>query len=100
MPNRVVEVVTFKLAKGVQDEDFLAASKAITTFAQKQKGFVSRRLSMAEDGTWMDHVEWETMEAAEAAQKAFPKEVSLAPVVAMIDVEDMMMSHHALMDAA
>ena len=28
-------------------------------------GFVSRRLSMAEDGTWMDHVHWSSMEAAQ-----------------------------------
>ena len=100
MPNRVIEVVTFKLADGIQDSDFLAASKAITTFAQKQDGFIGRRLSVAEDGTWMDHVEWETMEAAQAAMEAFPKDENLAPVVAMIDAEAMTMSHHALMDAS
>ena len=98
MQNRVIEIVTFKLAKDVKDEDFLGASKAITAFARKQDGFVSRRLSTSGDGIWMDHVEWETMEAAQAAQEAFPKDENLAPIMAMIDQEALVMSHHALMD--
>ena len=98
MPNHVIEIVTFKLADGISPEAFVAASGAVTAFARSQAGFVSRRLSMAEDGTWMDHVHWSSMEAAQAAQTAFPAQESLAPFMAMINPEGMTMTHHALMD--
>ena len=100
MPNRVLEIVTFKLAKGVKDEAFIEASKAFTVFGQKQKGFLGRRLSVTDDGVWMDNVEWETMEDAQAALEAFPRDDTLGPVMAMIDQEAVTMSHHALMDAS
>ena len=99
MRNHVMEIVTFRLAKGISEEQFAGASGAFTAFGRKQKGFVARRLSLAEDGTWTDNVEWESMEDAQAAMAAFPQDKSLAPVMAMIDAESVNMSHQALMDA-
>lgn len=55
---------------------------------------------MAKDGTWMDYVKSETTQAAEGAQQAFPKDVSLASIFAMIATDAMTLTQCSLMDAA
>ncbi len=93
MSNQVAEIVTFKLAKGVNDQDFAKAGEAATTFMSARKGFVSRKLSRGKDGTYTDYVIWSSLADAEAAMKASMTEASLAPFMQSIDPQSMKLDH-------
>jgi hypothetical protein len=56
MTKHTIETVTFKLNKGVTREAFIEAAQAISVFASKRDGFVSRRLSCNDDGLWIVHI--------------------------------------------
>ncbi|MEM8863091.1 MAG: hypothetical protein AAGD96_32675, partial [Chloroflexota bacterium] len=67
MSNQVLEVVVFKLAEGVSDEAFLQAAQGIEAWLETKPGFISRRLSNDGQGSWLDLVEWKSMEEAQTA---------------------------------
>lgn len=67
MSKHVIETVLFKLEEGVSKEDFIKHAETMRPFVEGQKGFVHRRLSCTEDGTWIEHIEWESMEDAKSA---------------------------------
>lgn len=96
MKNHVIEVVSFKLAKGVSDDDFLATQPSLKKFLDTCEGFINRRLSISEDGLWLDHVEWASMEAAKAAAEDFTQQESLKPLMQAIDMPSVSMHHNLL----
>jgi len=56
--------ISYKLVEGASVPDFLLASeKCHNEVLSKQKGFISWKV-LAEGDTWVDLVEWETMEDA------------------------------------
>lgn len=70
----VVEIAQFKAKPGVSDEELLAASQSVhDNYLSKCKGYVSRELLKAEDGTWLDMVRFETLEDARNATDNFEK---------------------------
>ena len=97
MGNHVIEVVTFKLADGVSEAEFLKTVPASNDFLNTRDGFISRRLSRDDQGTWMEHIEWETLAAATAASEAFMNQASLKPLMQAIDGANAKMSHNQLM---
>lgn len=97
MNDRVIEVVNFKLTEGVTIKDFLASVPPTNTFLQTRNGFVSRRLSQNEDGSWLEHIEWESMNDAKEASEALMAEESCHPMMASIDMESVKMGHNQLM---
>jgi len=96
MAQHVIETVTFKLNEGVEPAAFVAAAKGMGDWIQAQPGFVRRRLSCAEDGTWVEHVEWADMDAAMAAAALIGKEPSNASFLQAIDGPSVKMMHSAL----
>ncbi|MEQ9586781.1 MAG: hypothetical protein RJS97_02245 [Parvibaculaceae bacterium] len=96
MTKHTIETVTFKLNEGVTREAFAEAAQAITDFAQKQEGFVSRRLSCSDDGLWIEHVEWETLEAAQAASAQIGMEPTLEACMKAIDGPSVVLHHTTL----
>ena len=96
MTNHVVEAVTFRLAPGIGHADFVGTIGAINAFLRTCSGFVRRRLSKAEDGAWLDHIEWETLDAAQAAAKAFPNQAAVAPFIQAIDHGSARMRHNTI----
>ncbi len=97
MTNHIIEIVSFKLADGVSDADFLRTVPASNVFLEARAGFISRRLSKGDDGTWLEHVEWENLEAAQTASDAFMKDASLKPMMQAIDGANATMGHNTLM---
>ena len=66
--NQVIEWASFRLAEGMNEATFLAASDAMQTgFLGKQKGFVKRELVKTGDGQWADVVYWASRADAESA---------------------------------
>jgi hypothetical protein len=51
----------------VTDDDLLVAAERTTDYLKNCPGFVRRRLARADDGTWLDHIEWRSMDEAQAA---------------------------------
>ena len=97
MTRHVIELVTFKLAPGVSKEEFLKTVPPSNEFLEGCTGFISRRLSCNEDGTWVEHVEWDSMAAAKAASDAFMITQSLKPMMQAIDGKNAIMRHNQLM---
>lgn len=100
MTKHVIETVTFKLAAGISDEKFLELVPSTIEFITKCDGFICRRLSKAEDGSWLDYVEWESMENAKNASDAFMKQEDLMPFMQALDMESVQMQHRELLISA
>lgn len=96
MDNKIIEVITFKLKKGINKDSFIKTIPATNDFIKKCEGFISRRLSCNENGTWLEHVEWENLQYAKAASEEFMKTDSLMPMMQAIDEETIIMGHNQL----
>lgn len=69
-----IEVVIFRLQPTVNRTDFLQAVEETTALLKTQDGFLSRTVSQAESGEWLDILSWESIEAAKAAVTVFQTE--------------------------
>ncbi|WP_201391774.1 antibiotic biosynthesis monooxygenase [Ktedonobacter sp. SOSP1-85] len=66
-----IEVVIFHVLPDVARGDFLAAVAETTALLQTQGGFLSRTVSQAESGEWLDILDWASVEAAKKAVSVF-----------------------------
>jgi heme-degrading monooxygenase HmoA len=90
---RVMEVVTFRLIKGVTDAAFLAAARGTETIVAAQPGFISRRLLRDDTGQWTDTVEWQSLAAAHAAAETVVSDPAFAAFGGSIDMTGLTMRH-------
>jgi antibiotic biosynthesis monooxygenase (ABM) superfamily enzyme len=94
MSDKVLELVMFKLAPGAQRERFMEASDAVSRWVSGQPGFISRELSHdAEGDRWIDVVWWRSLEEAQAAAERAMSSEDCAPMIAMTDMESVLMVH-------
>ena len=96
MSNHVIETVTFRLIDGIPHAQFLDAARQATAFMIACPGFVRRRLSCAADGTWIEHVEWASMESATAAAAEIGKDDNARAFVRAIDGPSVTITHSDL----
>ncbi len=97
--DHVVEIVRFRLKENVTRDEFAATLPASNRFLEAREGFVSRRLSADEEGTWVEHIEWTSMEAAKAAAAAFFVEDSLEPMRNAIEGKGAEVNHNRIVVA-
>lgn len=71
-----IEVVIFQVQPTVARADFLQAVEETTTLLKTQVGFLSRTVSQAESGEWLDILSWESIEDAKASITAFQADPS------------------------
>ena len=96
-PQRVVELVVFKLRDGVARERFERTLDTVSAWIREQPGFVSRELSYdAEADRCIEIVWWETMEQAGAAAELAMSSDTCAPMFEAIDMESALMLHGEL----
>ncbi len=95
-PTPVAEIVTFRLVPGTAEAPFLAAAAAAQAWLTSAPGFLSRRLSRGEDGTWTDHVAWASRTDALAAADAFPSDPRTEAFLRCIDMKSLAMRHDRL----
>lgn len=93
MAQRIIETVTFKLKTGVNRAHFIDAAERANAFITSRPGFVRRRLSVAEDGTWSEHIEWDDMASAKGAATAIGTSVDAAAFLDAIDGSTVSLSH-------
>jgi|CXWL01.1.fsa_nt_gi hypothetical protein len=86
----VIELVRFRLKKGISTEVWLKANEEISEWVKRQSGFRFRNLSETEGGEWIDVVYWDDKEAAEKANERAMKEIG---AFSLIDENSMVMSH-------
>ncbi len=96
MAKHVIETVMFGVEEGVSREEFVAAAAAMTPFLEAQPGFLRRRLSCTEDGTWIEHIEWEDMSSAKHAASLIGEAPEAADFVKSIVGPSVKMMHSEL----
>lgn len=94
--NTIIECVLFKLNDGVTKEEFISAAEKSNQFVASQPGFVTRRLSCSEEGQWLDHIEWQSMESAKNAAEKIGSDESALPFISLIDGPSVSMFHLGL----
>ena len=68
------EVLTFRLAPGVDEAVFRALDERVQVeFAYHQPGFLRRTLGRRDDGRWLVLTIWSDPDAASAAEQAFDR---------------------------
>jgi hypothetical protein len=93
---QIIETVTFRTLAGSDPLTVAQASNTMTPFLARQTGFISRRLSVGDDGIWLEHVHWANMDAAQAAAKAIGNAPEAAALLALIDMQSVTMRHDTL----
>lgn len=96
MSSHVIETVTFRLMEGVSEEQFLAAARQANAFMIACPGFLRRRLSCEDNGTWVEHVEWASMADAKAAAAEIGKDEQARAFVRAIDGPSVQIAHSEL----
>jgi len=99
MAKYIIETVLFKLEDGIDVETFSASIAGSTTFMESCPGFIARRLSSNADGQWIEHVEWETMDAAKAAASRIGSDPNTQDFVKCINGPSVQMLHTELVIA-
>lgn len=94
MNKHVIETVTFRINADVSREAFKQAAEAINRFVTARPGFVARRLSCAEDGLWIEHIEWADKQSALDAAAALGQDQVSHAFLSAIDGPTVRM-HHA-----
>jgi hypothetical protein len=92
----VIEYVTFTLVPGADAAAFLSVAQATEALVRRQPGFVARRLSQGEGGTWTDAVTWASMADALAAPAAVMADPAFHPFMALIDGPSATMRHETV----
>ena len=82
---RAVEVVIYKLKPGVTDSKATQVFEESNELLKTYRGFVSRQLAQAADGTWMDTVLWESMDAAKFAAAEVMKNPKAQDLFSILD---------------
>ena len=89
-----LEVVIFKGKEGLSSEAVKQELESLSKIVSEFQGFISRTLSQAPDGEWMDLVLWESLEQAEAAGKQVMENPEALKVFGVIDESSMKFKHY------
>jgi hypothetical protein len=95
LQSKVIEQVTYQLADGVSESEFLIAADQSDEWLRACAGFIERRLGK-QPGTdrWLDLVFWETLESALAAAAQFNASPATAPFNRCLKKGSVSMSHY------
>ncbi len=93
----VAEIVTFRLAPGVDQAGFLRAASQTRGFVAAAPGFIARTLTRGDDGLWTDYILWRDMKAAKMMADAFMSEPSVKPFLQAIDPKSVTMRHETVL---
>ena len=92
MTGSVLEIVEFKSSADV--EQVQKAANLLESWLRNQAGFKWRRLSLRDDGIFVDCIEWDDMNSAKIAAETIMTEPSARAFMELIDGPSVVM-HHA-----
>lgn len=87
------EVVISRGREGASREEILATSRQLQQWAEQQPGFLRRTLLEAEQGVWIDHVEWSSESAAKEAAAKFNESGCAEALERLLDFTSMQLYH-------
>jgi hypothetical protein len=93
MTKHILEVVEFKLNNSVSEDTFLSEVHKTNAFVSSLKGFMKRHTAKNETGLWIDIVEWQDMESAQAAAETFVTSEPAKDFIGMLDQKTISMQH-------
>jgi hypothetical protein len=96
MTKHIIETVTFRLKDGVDPAEFTKSATAMNAYVTGCAGFIARRLSCNADGLWIEHIEWQDMDAAKGAAAGIGAPEGNRPFLSAIDGPSVTMSHTEL----
>lgn len=89
----LIELTTFKLNKGISNDDFVkSATQMQKDFLEQQKGFIKRTLTVSGDTLWTDIVYWENPESHRNAMQIAEKSEKVMPFMTKIDFSSVKMN--------
>lgn len=89
----MVEIITFKLKKGVSTEDFKNSALTLEKeFLGKQSGYVKRTLTVFQDSLWTDVVYWQDQQSQENTMKLAETSDLVLPFEEKIDLNSVKMN--------
>ena len=94
----VIELVTFKLSEGANEDEFIHASKEMEEDMQNIKGYIKRELIKHPDGRYGDLVHWESMDAAKEAMDQAMQMQGPQKYFTFIDESSIDMNHYDVVD--
>ena len=89
----VVEIVVFSSNKGVSDSAMKRAAVNVTPILRNMPGFKDRIFSKSSNGKWVDVVQWQSLESANAAAEKVMKNSVAATFFGLINQNDMSIKH-------
>ena len=89
----IIEMVLFKTNKGVNQETTKKAMTELNDFLSNQKGFVSRKTSVSEDGQYLDLVFWTDLSSAKSASEKAMQNPKAMEAFSVINQKQMTFKH-------
>ena len=82
----VVEIVTFRLGPGADEESFVAADRRVQTgFMYRRPGLLRRTTARGDGGDWLVVAVWDSVENAEATEEASRGDAAVAAFSGFVD---------------
>ena len=85
----VVEIVSWKAAPNVTDQQMIDAVQAMVPDLEKLPGFRYQSLSKDDEGLWMDIYYWDTKEDAHQSNDLMANKQSLQDLIPLIDMSSL-----------
>ncbi len=84
----MIEILSFRLAEGASEEEFLRADKAVQEdFAYQQPGLLRRTTARGADGAWAVIDLWASAAAADACESRWGADPVAQKMMALVDRE-------------
>ena len=89
----VIEMVLFKVNEGIELEFAKKELIKVNEFLAEQEGFVSRKISISDEGQFLDLVYWTDMDSAMAAANKFMQNADMLKISSIIDEKTELFKH-------
>jgi hypothetical protein len=96
---KTIEIVNFRLADGVTEEEFVAETKSMErNFLGKLHGFLDRDTGRSPAGDWIVVLHWDAAEDAEASMAKFVAAEGTKSFTSKIDMSTFRMTRYEMKD--
>jgi hypothetical protein len=94
MTTDIIEMVTFALAEGVTEQDFMTANAQFETFLNAQTGLLYRSLAKQHNSKlYIDVIYWASLHDATRVQQAFYDSPECQRLIEYIDKDTVELTH-------
>lgn len=95
--SNVVEIVHFTLDPNCTEQDLVTADEQMKQFLAEQEGLIYRSLAKKEDGSYVDVMYWQDIEAARAGQQAYYASNVCKLVGQLTNIDSVTIEHASIM---